>query len=236
MDQLVVSYQAPGPDAEADLLARQPHGEDGEGPGDEGGRRGGHHAGGVPLADVAQAGERGGDADDARDEREHDEEPRRQVADREVDREQPHRRRHAHHCTNTHITSAIHISCCLCARRGAATSKNKYTLTRVPALVDAVVDGPAGDGRDDDVHDEVEEQEGGRHGPVGGGRHAASLSLADRHRPEGKLSCWDRVSAVRARAGAAVALWFLLCVKASARRVYMRVLPCSKERIRLRGY
>lgn len=49
-----------------------------------------------------QAGERGGDADDARDEREDDEEPRRQVADGEVDREQAHRRRRALHCRNEH--------------------------------------------------------------------------------------------------------------------------------------
>ena len=175
-------YQAPGPGAEADLLARKPHGEDGERPGDEGGRRGGHHAGGVPLADVAQAGERGGDADDARDEREDDEEPRRQVADREVDREQAHRRRRALHCTNTRS----HCYCYICHdyflpaafAPGAASRRRQKsnTLTRVPALVDAVVDDPAGDGRDDDVHDEVEKQEGGRHGPVGGGRHAdASL-------------------------------------------------------------
>ncbi|RCV31060.1 hypothetical protein SETIT_6G146100v2 [Setaria italica] len=56
----------------------QPHGKEGEGPGDERGGSGGHHVGWEPLADVVQAGERGGDADDARDEREDDEEPRRQ--------------------------------------------------------------------------------------------------------------------------------------------------------------
>lgn len=113
-----------------------------------------------------QAGERGGDADDARDEREDDEEPRRQVADGEVDREQAHRRRRALHCRNEEHDEHL-ISCCLCARRRRTSS----TLTRVPALVDAVVDCPASDDRDDDVHDEVEGQEGRPHGPVGGGRH-----------------------------------------------------------------
>jgi hypothetical protein len=98
-ERSIDSYQARGPPADADLLARQTHGEEGECPGDDGRGGGGHHAGGVPLADVAQAGDRCGDADDAREEREDDEEPRRQVADREVDREQAHRRRHALHCT-----------------------------------------------------------------------------------------------------------------------------------------
>jgi hypothetical protein len=56
-------------------------------------------------------------------------------------------------------------------------------LTRVPALVDAVVDGPAGDGRDDDVHDEVQEQEGGRHGPLAAGRHCCFL-------PRGPSAGW----------------------------------------------
>ena len=93
-------YQARGPPADIDLLAGQPHGEEGEGPGDERGGGGGHHVGREPLADVVQPGDGGGDADDAREEREDDEEPRRQVADREVDREQAHRRGHALHCTN----------------------------------------------------------------------------------------------------------------------------------------
>jgi hypothetical protein len=94
------AYQARGPPADADLLAGQPHGEEGEGPGDERGGGGGHHVGREPLVDVVQAGEGGGDADDAGDEREDDEEPRRQVADREVDREQANRRGHDLHCTN----------------------------------------------------------------------------------------------------------------------------------------
>lgn len=128
-----------------------------------------------------QAGERGGDADDARDEREDDEEPRRQVADGEVDREQAHRRRRALHCRNEEHDEHL-ISCCLCARRRRSTAG---TLTRVPALVDAVVDGPASDDRDDDVHDEVEGQEGRPHGPVGGGRHAAAGLSRSRERTDG---------------------------------------------------
>jgi hypothetical protein len=73
------------------------------------------------------------------------------------------------------------ISCCLCARR----RRTAGTLTRVPALVDAVVDGPASDDRDDDVHDEVEGQEGRPHGPVGGGRHAAAGLSRSRERTDG---------------------------------------------------
>lgn len=99
------------------------------------------------------------------------------------------------------------MNICLRAAGDVVRREPKYSvsLTRVPALVDAVVDGPAGDDGDDDVHDEVEEQEGGRHGPVGGGRHAAAGSRSRSRtgrREEGKF----------AGDSAAVALWFLRCV------------------------
>lgn len=103
--------------------------------------------------------------------------------------------------------------------RATSTYGTAGTLTRVPALVDAVVDGPASDDRDDDVHDEVEGQEGRPHGPVGGGRHAAAGLSRSRERTDGTDQSQLSTLCVRG------------CVKASARpgRLYAEMLQKGYE-------
>lgn len=120
-DEGLEGAQAPSPvPTDADLLARQPERERRDGPRDERGTRGGGEAVAAPRADVVDAGELGGCADDAGEDGEDEEVEGGAVAD------------------------------------GA----------RVVEAVDVVVEVPAREADHDDVHDEVEDQQGGHHVPA----------------------------------------------------------------------
>lgn len=79
-----------------------PHGKDGERPGKQAGGRRRLQGVVVPVADVAEPDEAGGDADDAGEQREHDEEPRCPVADREEYRVEMRRQPQSRACKLNH--------------------------------------------------------------------------------------------------------------------------------------